>query len=48
MDLALTEGGWFEEFLDERGELLPDDEALLARSWVLIERTVTGRHVDDS
>lgn len=40
MDLALTEGGWFEQFLDERGELLPDDEALLARSWELVDRTV--------
>ena len=40
MDLALTEGGWFERFLEERGRLLPDDELLLAQSWVLVERTV--------
>lgn len=40
MDIALTEGGWFKQFLDERGELLPDDEALLARSWELVDRTV--------
>lgn len=40
MDLALTEGRWFHEFLDARGALLPDDEYLLARSWELIDRTV--------
>lgn len=40
MDLALTEGGWFEAFVAERGPLLPDDEALLARSWLLVDRTV--------
>ncbi|MGH9010767.1 MAG: SEC-C domain-containing protein, partial [Acidimicrobiia bacterium] len=40
MDLALTEGGWFERFVAERGPLLPDDEQLLARSWLLVERTV--------
>lgn len=40
IDLALTEGGWFERFLDERGALLPEDELLLARSWTLVERSV--------
>ena len=40
MDLVLTELGWFETFLTERGALLPADEALLARSWTLVERTV--------
>jgi hypothetical protein len=40
VDLALTEGGWFERFLDERGALLPDDEQLLARSWTLVDRSV--------
>jgi hypothetical protein len=40
LDLVLTEGGWFERFLDERGPLLPDDEALLARSWTLVDRSV--------
>jgi hypothetical protein len=39
-DLALTELGWFERFLDTFGPLLPDDEALLATSWVLVDRTV--------
>jgi hypothetical protein len=39
-DAALVEGGWFEAFLAERGPLLPDDEALLARSWTLVPRTV--------
>ena len=39
-DLALIELGWFERFLDTFGPLLPDDEALLATSWVLVDRTV--------
>lgn len=39
-DLALTEGGWFERFLEERGPLLPDDEAILAASWILEKRSV--------
>lgn len=43
MDLALAEGGWFEQFLDERGELLPNDEALMARSWERVDRTVRRR-----
>lgn len=40
LDLVLTEGGWFDEFLTERGPLLPDDEALLAASWLLVDRSV--------
>ena len=40
VDLALTEGGWFERFLDERGAPLPEDEQLLARSWTLVDRSV--------
>ncbi|HET7719071.1 MAG TPA: SEC-C metal-binding domain-containing protein, partial [Acidimicrobiales bacterium] len=40
IDAALTEGGWFDRFLDDRGPLLPEDEALLAQSWVLVPRTV--------
>jgi hypothetical protein len=40
MDLVLTERGWFEEFLDARSSLLPEDELLLARSWTLVDRTV--------
>jgi hypothetical protein len=40
MDLVLTEGGWFDRFLADRGHLLPDDEALLAAAWTTVERTV--------
>jgi hypothetical protein len=40
IDLALTEGGWFEEFLADRSALLPDDEAMLARTWAGIDRSV--------
>jgi hypothetical protein len=40
IDAALTELGWFERFLDECGTLLPDDETLLATSWLLVDRTV--------
>ncbi len=40
MDLVLTEGGWFEQFLAERGSILPADEADLAASWVGVARTV--------
>ncbi|GEM_PF-209524 len=40
IDLALHELGWFERFLAERGPLLPKDEALLADSWTLVDRTV--------
>lgn len=39
-DLLLVEGGWWEDFLEERGPLLPDDEALLAVSWDLIDRAL--------
>ena len=39
-DLVLHELGWFDQFLSERGPLLPDDERLLARSWTLVDRTV--------
>jgi len=39
-DLVLTEGGWFRRFLTDRGPLLPDDEALLATSWALVDRSV--------
>lgn len=34
VDAALTEGGWFARFIEDRGRLLPDDEALLAHSWL--------------
>ena len=40
MDLVLTEGGWFDRFLADRGHLLPDDEALLATAWSAAERTI--------
>jgi tetratricopeptide (TPR) repeat protein len=39
-DLVLFEGGAFEEFVAERGVLLPDDERLLADQWLLVERSV--------
>lgn len=40
IDAALTEGGWFARFLEDRGPLLPEDEALLAQSWLLVPRSV--------
>jgi hypothetical protein len=40
IDVVLHEGGWFERFLTERGALLPEDEALLARAWTLVNRTI--------
>ncbi|MGH2580049.1 MAG: YecA family protein [Actinomycetota bacterium] len=40
IDVALHELGWFDRFLAERGPLLPEDEALLAASWSLVDRTV--------
>lgn len=40
IDVVLHEGGWFERFLAERGALLPEDEALLARAWTLVDRTI--------
>lgn len=40
IDAVLFEGGAFEEFLELRGELLPDDERLLAQQWLLEERSV--------
>jgi hypothetical protein len=39
-DLVLCEAGVFEDFVRERHELLPDDEALLAASWQLVERSL--------
>lgn len=40
LDAVLHEGGWFDRFLADRSPLLPDDEALLARAWTLVDRTV--------
>ena len=39
-DVALHEEGVFEEFLTARDALLPDDEALLAAQWTLVDRSV--------
>lgn len=39
-DAALHEGGLFQHFLYERGELLPDDERLLATAWLTVDRSV--------
>ncbi|HET8930282.1 MAG TPA: SEC-C domain-containing protein, partial [Acidimicrobiales bacterium] len=39
-DVALTEDGFFDEWLSERGALLPSDEALLAHAWALVRRSV--------
>ena len=36
----LFEGGVFEQFVAERGDLLPEDERLLAEQWLLAERSV--------
>src|SRR2546429_7361396 len=40
IDCALTEGGWFQRFLDERGALLPEDEARLVTAWMPVKRSV--------
>lgn len=40
LDAVLFEGGAFEEFLEIRGSLLPDDERLLAQQWLLVDRSV--------
>jgi hypothetical protein len=39
-DLVLHEGGVIEEFLAARDGLLPDDEAILAAQWTLVDRGV--------
>ena len=39
-DAVLTEGGWFERFVSDRGPLLPDDEALLGAAWLQVMRTI--------
>ena len=39
-DAVLFEGGAFAAFVEERGDLLPDDERLLAEQWLLVERSV--------
>jgi len=40
LDVVLHQLGWFDRFLADRGRLLPDDEAMLAASWTLVERTL--------
>ncbi len=40
MDLVLCEGGWFDRFVEEVGDLLPEDEASLCRAWALVGRSV--------
>jgi hypothetical protein len=39
-DALLFEGGAFEEFVAERGFLLPADELALAQEWLLVKRSV--------
>lgn len=39
-DVALHEGGWFAQFLAERGPLLPADEAALGASWLDTDRNL--------
>ena len=39
-DIALCEGGIGESFIAERDAVLPDDEALLAARWQLVERSL--------
>jgi hypothetical protein len=39
-DVALCEGGVFEQFLAARDALLPGDEALLAAQWALVPRSL--------
>jgi hypothetical protein len=40
IDVVLHEHGLFDEFLEERGSLLPADEAILAAKWTLVDRSV--------
>lgn len=45
VDIALTELGWFPDFIETLGPLLPEDEAMLAGTWMLVPRSV---HVVDA
>jgi tetratricopeptide (TPR) repeat protein len=40
LDALMFEGGAFEEFLSQRGFLLPPDEYLIAEQWLLAERSL--------
>jgi hypothetical protein len=49
-DAVLAEDGRFDEWLAERGALLPSDEAMLAAQWAMIDRSVfevTGVRLDE-
>lgn len=39
-DIVLHEAGVFDDFLTQRGHLLPDDEAQMAATWQLVDRSV--------
>jgi hypothetical protein len=39
-DIALCEGGVFEDFLAQRSDILPADEAITAAQWALTDRSV--------
>jgi hypothetical protein len=39
-DLVLCEAGVFDDFVAERSMILPDDEALLAAQWQLVDRSI--------
>jgi SEC-C motif len=40
VDLVLSEDGYFERFVAHRGELLPDDELVVAQRWETVERSL--------
>ncbi len=39
-DIVLCEGGLLDDFCEQRDEFLPDDEAMLAARWALVERSL--------
>lgn len=39
-DIVLCEGGLLDDFCEQRDGFLPDDEAMLAARWVLVERSL--------
>jgi hypothetical protein len=40
VDLVLSEDGYFEQFIIQRGDLLPDDELVVAQRWETVERSL--------
>lgn len=40
LDIALSEGGMFEQFVQHRSVLLPEDERALAAQWVSLQRSL--------